>query len=357
MIWEKSRYDNSIRFCQARRIQTGRRVKKRSKNALKLGVGLLISGFFLYLAFGRIDSTQLLNSFLRVNYWLLIPAIFVQFISHWLRALRWRYFLKPIKRVPVGSLFSATMIGYMLNSVLPAHLGELFRAVVIGKRENIASSSVMASIVVERIIDILSLLLVMVMALLVYPFPDWVTTSGYAMFALAMGLLIFLYLLKQQHALTTRLLDFFLGLLPQKISRKVKEMLDAFINGISGFEKKRDALVILVYSVLMWICYWAILHILFYAFDLFGSYQVNTVSSVVLLVITTVSVVIPSSPGYVGTYHYLCQLALSLFGIPRAVGLSYAFVAHALTLIPTALVGFIFAWKEGLNRLNVENTS
>ncbi len=328
--------------------------KKIGKNTIKLIVGLLISGLFLYLAFGKIDFVHLKKAFLEANYWLLIPATIVQLFSHWLRSMRWRYFLKPIKSVPVNSLFSATMIGYMMNSVLPAHLGELFRAAIIGKRENIPGSSVLASIVIERIIDILSLLVVLILALLVYPFPDWVTQSGYILFLLAVGLFFFLFLLKQQNKFTVKLLDFFLRLIPKKIAKRIEEMLKSFIEGINGFEKKTDYIVIFIHSILIWACYWLVLHIICYAFNLFELFNINAVSSLVLLVITTVSILIPSSPGYVGTYHYLCQLSLSLFGVPRAIGLSFAFVAHANALLPTALIGVIFAWKEGIRRLQID---
>ncbi len=329
-------------------------MEKKGNNTLKLIVGLLISVLFLYLAFGSIDFSQMKEAFLEANYWLLAPAILAQLFSHWFRSLRWRYFLKPVKRVRVSSLFSATMIGYMMNTILPAHLGEFFRAAVIGKREKVAGSSVFATIVVERIVDILSLLVIMVAALLIYPFPDFVTISGYIMFLLTIVLFLSLYLLKKQNKFLIRLLDFVLSILPKKISLKLEEMLDSFLEGIGAFEKKRDYVTIFVYSILIWACYWVTLHITFYAFNLFELYQVNAVSSLVLLVIVTVSVVIPSSPGYVGTYHYLCQLSLALFGVPRAVGLSYAFVAHALSLLPTALLGFIYAWKEGISRMKIE---
>ena len=295
------------------------------------------------------------EAFQSANYWWLIPAVIVQLIAHWIRSVRWQYFLGNLKKIPVSTLFSATMIGYMGNTVLPAHLGEIIRANVVGHGEKIPTSSVLATVVIERIIDMFSLLIIMVAVLLIYPFPDLVKTGGYIMLVGTVGLALFLVLLKMQNQPTMEFIRFFLKFLPQKFSERIESMIVAFIDGISGQKRKRDYIFIVVYSMLIWGLYWATFHITFLAFDLIGTYDLNPISSIVLLVITAFSIVIPSSPGYVGTYHYLCQFSLELFGVPGSIGLSFAFVAHGVGMIPTALIGFAFAWREGLNRLSVKS--
>ncbi len=247
------------------------------------------------------------------------------------------------------------MIGYMGNTVLPAHLGEVFRANVVGNREGLPTSSVLATLVIERIIDVLTLLVIMVIAVFIYPFPDWVTKSGYVMFALTLGLFAFLILLKQQNRITLGLFRFGLRIFPKSLSRKMEDLLQAFISGVNGLEKIRDYVSVFLLSITIWCFYWLNLHLIFYSFNLMEMYNVNAVSSIVLLVITTISIIVPSSPGYVGTYHYLCQLSLELFGVPRSVGLSFAIIAHGISVLPTALIGFIFAWKEGMDRLKSRN--
>ena len=75
---------------------------------------------------------------------------------------------------------------------------------------------------------------------------------------------------------------------------------------------------------------------------------VSIVASLILLVITTIAVVVPSSPGYVGTYHYLCQITLALFGIPAGPALSFAAVVHGVNFIPVLVAGLFFAQHEGM---------
>jgi len=169
---------------------------KRSKNGLKIITGLLISAGFLYLAFRKLDFLQMKQAFSQANYWLVIPSLAILLISHWMRSIRWQYLLLPVRKVPVSSLFSALLIGYAANTILPAHLGEVLRAYIIGRKQHVSGSSAMATIVVERIIDVLTIVLIMAVTLVIYPFPNWVKRSGYIMLFFAIGLLIFLVIMK-----------------------------------------------------------------------------------------------------------------------------------------------------------------
>lgn len=317
---------------------------------IKLIVGIAISAAFLYLAFGRIEIDQMKASFLQANYWYLIPAFFIMLFSHWARAVRLRYLIHTDKKLSVFHLFAATMIGYAGNTVLPAHLGEVIRANVIGHRYKLPTTTVLATLLIERLIDTLTVLVLMVLTLIIYPFPKWVTQSGYILAAATAFMFLVLYLLKIKEKRTYAVLNFFLSLLPRGVSKKIADLIDSFVNGISGLKRKRDIIFLIFYSILIWTAYWLLLVCVFLAFDLFNAYNIHVVASLVLLVITVIAIIVPSSPGYIGTYHFLCQFSLGLFGVPESVGLSFAFVAHAINTLATAAVGGIFAWKEGVSR-------
>lgn len=323
--------------------------KKRSK-ILKVFIGILISLLFFYLAFNKIDYAKMKNAFQEIDYWFLLAAIFTIFVSHWARSIRFQIILSPLKNIPVSKLFSATMIGQMGNAVLPMHLGEIFRANVAANWGNISTSSVLAAILMERILDVLSLLVIMVLTMIVYPFPAWVRTSGLIMFGCAAGIIFILFLMSQKHEKTLKFFGFFLNHLPTNVSNRIKRIINEFIKGIYGLPKKGDYFMLIIFSTIIWIAYWAVFQFIFYAFSFSSIYNVDLLSPLVVLVITMIGIVIPSSPGYIGTYHYLCQLSLELFGIPRSIGLLFAFVAHAVNIIFPALFGFLCAWKEGVDR-------
>lgn len=327
---------------------------KKYKNSLKIMLGLLISMGFLFLAFRQLDFQQMKQAFSVANYWLLIPSLIIIFASHWLRSLRWQFLLNPIRKISVRNLFSALLIGYAANNILPAHLGEFVRAFVIGKKRNISVSSTLATIVVERILDVLSLVLIMAFALVIYPFPGWVKKSGYIMFAFAIGLFVFLVLMKVYTEATLKFVQTMLKPLPQSIKTKVEYLSRSFLDGLKPMNSKFDYVIILTLSIVIWSCYWAVIYLNFYTFNLVAEYHLGVTAGLVLLVITTISVVVPSSPGYVGTYHWLCQISLELFNVPRAIGLSYAIVVHALNFFPIFIVGFLLAWKEGIKLSRVQ---
>jgi len=321
---------------------------KRFGNGLKIVIGLIISAGFLYLAFRKLDFAEMIKAFSSANYWLLLPVVMIIFVSHWLRSIRWKLLLNPIQKISLSNLYSALLIGYAANTVLPAHLGEFFRAYVIGRKREISVSSVLATIVVERIIDVLSIVLIMAVTFVIYPFPDWVKKSGYIMLAFAIGMFVFLVMMKLYSAATMNFIHLILKPFPQKLRERVDSLSRSFLDGLKPMENKFDYITIVVLSLLIWFCYWAVFYLNFYTFNLVAEFNLNTTSSLVLLVITTISIVVPSSPGYVGTYHWLCQVSLGLFHVPRAIALTYAIVVHAINFFPVSIVGFILAWIEGI---------
>ena len=124
------------------------------KYKVRLTIGIFIGILFLYVAFRSVDVHKMWQALKTAHYWYLLPAVGTAFFSHYLRAFRWRYLLDPIRRLDTGALFSSLMIGYAANTVVPAHLGEFLRAFVLSKKRRVAMSSVFATIVVERIIDV-----------------------------------------------------------------------------------------------------------------------------------------------------------------------------------------------------------
>ena len=323
-------------------------MKQNILNIFKLGIGVAISAFFLYLAFRQVDLQKLVRVLKNFNGAILILAVLALFVSHWFRAVRHSYFLAPIKRIKNSSLFSALMIGYMANTFLPAHLGELLRAYVIGKKERVSGSSTLATITVERIVDVLSLLIIMGLVFMVYPFPDIVKLSAYLTFIFVMVLVGFLTFVKIKPQETHRIVEIITKPFPGKIGDKLLELLKSFREGVVALKDRQSYMIVFILSIIIWICYAVVFVIGFYAFNFIETYNIPLGASFVVLVITTISILVPSSPGYVGTYHWLCMISLSLFAIPESPAFGYAIVIHAVNIIPVALVGVVFSLKEGI---------
>lgn len=313
----------------------------------KLWIGLLVGALCLYLAFREVDFGQMWVSLKNANYWYLLPAILILFFSHFLRALRWRYLLDPIRRVDTPSLFSSLIIGYGANTVTPAHLGEFLRAYVLSRKRKISMGSVFGTIVMERIIDVFSLLALMFLAVLIHPFPEWVVKSGYIMFAAALGLFVLLIFLKRSSKRTETLFHIMLKPVPERTGSRIKRTIERFFSGILPLKEQGDYVIVVLLSICIWVCYGLVFYFCFHAFDFIETFHLPWYASLILLVITTISVVVPSSPGYVGPYHFLCQVSLAMFEVPESTALSYAVVVHAVNILPVLGLALLLGGREG----------
>lgn len=311
-------------------------------------IGLLISAVFLYLAFRNVDVNEMLDALEKANYWWLVPGVMMMFISLYIRAYRWQFFLLSIAKVPIKKLFSAMMIGYMANNVLPLRLGEIMRALAIGNSTKISRTSAFATILVERIIDVISLLIILGFTVFFYDFPPNIKNAGMIIFIGSIGLVVFIVLLMERTEKTLRFIWWLCSPLPRRIRKSINKNMRKFLSGFEVFRQTHHYLTIIVQSILLWLLYAGIIYVTFFAFNLKIDNNSLVIASLVILVMVSIGIMIPSSPGFIGTYHYLCQQGLALFGVAETDALSFAIVLHISNYIPVTLVGFYYFWKENL---------
>ena len=314
-----------------------------------MAVGGALGAVFFYLAVRRIDFDQMRTALAAADYGWVAAAGLLMLLSHYFRALRWRYFLAPIRTVATPTLLSALLIGYAANTFMPAHLGEFLRAFVLGKRKNIPSGAAFASIVVERIVDIVSLIAVMALVVIVHPFPQWVVHSGWLMLGAALVLLGLLVVCKRHESGTRALMERMAQPLSPGLAGRIGRLTANFLAGIVPLAKPAHYLLTGLLSLAIWAGYAATLYACLEAFHFITTYSLPWYVGLVVLVLTTISVVIPSTPGYVGTYHYLCQVALVMFGVTPSEALSFAVVAHFVSIVPVFLIGLGCANYEGVS--------
>jgi glycosyltransferase 2 family protein len=328
----------------------------KSSTNWKLYVGIALSLLFMYLAFRKVDMGQMASAFASANYWYILPVVIIMFFSHWLRSVRWRYLLMPVQTISVTPLFNSLMIGYLFNTFLPAHLGEFVRAYVLSRKESLPASAVFGTIVIERVIDVLALLALMALTMIVYPFPDWVKKSGYLTLAFIVVLFIMLIAMKRYSSQALALMDRLTKPMSSTWSENLHRQADSFLQGIVPLQRPMHYIIVAALSVVIWLCYGVIFQVILHSFNFVATYNLPWTAALVLLVITTISILVPSSPGYVGTYHYLCQLALGLFSVPTSPALTFAIVMHGINFLPILIVGFIILSKEGLSVASLQKT-
>ncbi len=125
---------------------------------IKLILGVIVTIACLVAAVWGIDFEQISRSFRQANYWTLPVMLALLFVFFWLKAFRWRMLLEPIKKLTVSQVTPAMMIGFMGNNILPAHLGEFLRVYVLSRQFQIPKTTVLSTVVLERLFDVVAIL-------------------------------------------------------------------------------------------------------------------------------------------------------------------------------------------------------
>lgn len=315
---------------------------------MKFWVGICVSIFFMALLFRKIDFTQLGTALRTVDYRFIVLAVASTFFSYFLRAVRWRYLLIPEKSIPLSSLYPATIIGYMANNLLPARLGEFVRAYILAQREGLQTPAVFASLVIDRLFDGCTVMLMLLFTLFTMHLPQGmedagttVRAGGAVMFLLYSGVVIFLFMLKRHTLKTLSFVGLILKPFPQGISDRLIPLLGSFIAGIRMSARGGHIAAVLLSSLLIWT--FAVLPVDF-VLQGFGI-NLPITASMFIMVLLVFAVMVPASPGFIGTYHYACYKGLSVFGIGETTSISIALIIHGIAFFPVIIAGFYHLWS------------
>jgi len=318
-------------------------------------LGLVISAFFLYVALQKLNLQEIWNVIKAADFWWLIPSIAVYFIGVWARAWRWRYLLRPIKDIPTGKLFPTVCIGYMGNNIYPIRAGELLRAYVLKKDENVAISASLATIIVERIFD--GVVMLGFIFLNLNELSTLTSTSGFmrniSIQSIAIwGTVIFLgalvvFLLAAMFPLRAEKVVLWVinHLIPMRWREKTAAIMLRFLTGLESLRTPKDALFIFLTSVVVWLLetgkYWFLMHAFPFTVSFFALMLMNGIANLV----TT----IPSAPGYVGTFDAAGIAVLRAYGIEGTIAAAYTLVLHAALWLPITLLGAYYFLRKGLS--------
>lgn len=311
----------------------------------KMIIGLALSIGGLYVAFHEIDPSALGSILMQVKVIWILLAMGLLVISVWIRAVRWRILIGPIKEVRIMPLFSTTMIGYFGNAVLPLRLGEFLRAYSLHKEEtSITAASALGTIVIERLLDMIGLVAVTVVIFSLYDVPFWLLNAGIFFGLVVVGSLFFLWWAWRSNRNWMGRLEN-LTLLKGKTGSKVRYLIRSFAEGLIVLKKTPRFPVLLAYTAVLWVIYLAITQFSAIALGI----SLSWVEVGVILVATTMVISIPSAPGYVGTYHAAAVLIMvEIFGKPESASQGYAILNHAVGFIPVVIIGFLFLLRSSL---------
>ena len=305
-------------------------------------LGLLVSSVFVVLAVRDIDWPHLWQTIKLTRWSYLVPSMLATIAGHYFRAWRWKFILAPVKNVRLANLFSATIIGLAANNILPARLGEIVRAHVIGQGEGISRTASFATIVFERIVDVFVLLVLLWVMLLKMSGPEWVRAAGIWILVLNVGLLAFMVVLERNPRPVVRIAAAIARPLPHSAQAAIDRWAVGFIAGLASISRPSTLLPVAVTSALVW---GAALYSIISCLQAVNV-EVSLLGSVALIVFVSLGSMIPSAPAFVGTVQYACIVALGLFGIVRSDALAFSLVFHASQFVLVTLLGVYYLMRS-----------
>ena len=281
----------------------------------------------------------------------LFPVIALTFIVMWLRALRWRVLLLAVGHPSRKQAFNASVVGYMVNYIVPVRVGELVRAYLVATESGFSRSAAFATVIVERLVDVFCVLLIFAGVSFVIDFslvsPEFkagIRTSALGFLVLGTLLVIALWAVRRHRTLLISKLQSVQIRSLQMIVRQAWRI-GVFADGIVVPDGLRLRLLFLSQTVAIWLATVAQVRMLLDGFY----FSLPWEASWLMLVGLAVGVSLPSAPGLIGTFHYAVILVLKGFGIAGADAVSYAIVLHAVSVLPILILGVLIVWHKGLS--------
>lgn len=310
-----------------------------SGKTVRLVLPFAVSAVLLYLVVHSLqDQADHIGAALRSADWrFLVPAVALYFVGVWIRSARWGVLL-PEHSLRVSTLFRALIVGFTVNNLLPLRLGEVARAYLLARWAAIPYGTTVASLVVERVLDGLSLAILLLVALLVVPAPGYLLVVGAlagAGFLVGAGVLA---LAAWRASALTGIAALVARLLPHRVGAVLVRLTENFAQSLALVHDPKRLASLLGLSLLAWCSELGLFFMLLISFGFSNQYPVA------LLVgsAANFATLVPSSPGYVGTFDsVLIRVLQDVTGVTTGQAAAYDVIVHVLLFVPVVLVGVV----------------
>ncbi len=308
---------------------------------LKPLAGIAISVALIAYLLWSVDVRELWGQLSQARWEWVIVASALGPLSVWTRGRRWRYLFPPGSEPP--GLVPATMIGYMVNNVLPLRAGEFVRVYVVARRWKHGFWTALATLIVERVLD--SLVIVGIMAVLVLrvPVPRSLEIGAAVMLAIDLVAVTVLCALAVAPSAARGLVIRLTRRWPS-LQHRVLGILETFVQGLEGVRTPAHLLPLAAWTVIVWLIPVVSTWMMFRALHL----DLPWIAAWVVLSFVGLGVAIPSAPGFVGVFHAAVTIALAIFAVPTTTAFAYALLFHATQLLSVTAVGWIYLLREQL---------
>ncbi len=320
----------------------------------KAVVGLLVSVLLIWWTLSDVAIVEVWDAIRAGNLLLLFLAVTVATVGFFVRALRWKVLLQPLKaKTSLDARFGAVSIGFMANNLLPARLGEFARAYAFSRMETVTMSGAFGSLVVERFLDGLVLAAFFLLPIALPGFPVEAPLQGgtmgvivRAIVVVIASLIVFLGVLVVWPEPVLRACEGVAGRLPARFARRSVDALEAFLESLQVLRSPR----LLTLALLWTIAFWTWHGLSFYLGMLAFGIDAGFLAAIFTEAMVGFGVALPAAPGFFGTFHASARIALEgVYGVAPARALAFAYGYHLGGFFPITFIGLWYAHRIGLS--------
>ena len=304
---------------------------------LKLVIGVGVSAVFVYFTLKGVDLHGVSASLGNKEYLALLPAVATFLVCQMVKSIRWGAILSPIKKIRQRILFPLACVGFMAIIVAPMRLGELVRPYLVNLKADVPMGSGIATILVERLMDLAILLLFLFFVITRAPLPHWFVRGGVflLMVVLVEFVVILLFMIWPQAV--TRAIKPITARLPQSLGRRIEE----FVLNLSAGFRVIGSIPRFLQVLALSFAVWGLSALAVYFLFVFCKFPFGPVEALAVTSITALGISLPAAPGLIGNFQFACMVALSFKEVPRTDAFVYAMVYYCLGVGINLVLGVI----------------
>jgi glycosyltransferase 2 family protein len=300
-----------------------------------LGAGIAIG--LLYLSFHNVDFRELWHSLTRIHPVYLIGAAASAVAMNWAKGMRWRALIRDVKVISKPRAFALFHIGQMINLSIPMLGGQAGRIVMLARQERLSKTFCFTTVAMEVLCDAVSLVVLIYLASFLFAIPSLVReVEVYAAIGVGLMILILVLIMRYERGLAYFGKKTIRRRFP-RLYKKLEKWTTSMKQGIAAVRSSRGVLTLGFYTLLVWLCHIGICVMLINAFGLKAPFW----AAAVIVIVNSFLLLIPISPGNLGSFQFTVITALSFFDVSHAEAAAFSIVMHFMDYAPVFSVGFI----------------
>jgi uncharacterized protein (TIRG00374 family) len=317
--------------------------------------GLIVSGVSLYIAVRNLQPKEVWLAFRQAHYLWIAPAVILYLFALMARTARWKALLSSERRVPFRELLPTMAMGRGANNIYPFRTGEIIRVLLLRQRNQVPAAAGLASILVERVFDGLTMILFLILAALIGGIPAYLRYVVWGALAVFGAALTVIYALVLWPAPIQRVAEWLINhLIPHRFRLQLRGVAERFIGGFASIKSALILTLVLAFSISVWsaetFSYWLLMNSFGFGAEI-DLHQLLLMSSAANL-----GTALPSGPGNVGTFDAPSILVLTRVGIAENTAIGYQTLLHAVLWCTETLAGLWFMWRKGLRKADLDRT-